>query len=214
MMFMRFKNREDAAQRLLPHLSIYRNEQSVVLAVPRGGVPIAYPIAKSYNLPLELLMTKKIGHPAHQEFAIGAVSLEGYIIENQHGVPQTYIDNEVKRIKESLKERYNYFMSNHKPISLKDKTVIIVDDGIATGNTILSAIKMLRQAGTKKIVVAVPVSTYQAAEKIKQQVDDFICLYMPEPFIGVGLHYIDFSQVSDEEVVQLLKDANHFEDAA
>jgi putative phosphoribosyl transferase len=213
-MIIRFRNRNDAAQRLLPYLGKYAKEQSVVLAVPRGGVPIGYPIAKSFNLPLELLMTKKIGHPAYEEFAIGAVSLEDHIIDDQHGVPQSYIDSEVNRIKDSLKERYNYFMSDHKPVSLKGKIVIIVDDGVATGNTILSSIKMLRRKDPEKIVVAVPVSSKQAAEKIKQQVDDFICLYMPEPFIGVGMHYTDFSQVSDEEVVQLLKDANHFEDAA
>jgi putative phosphoribosyl transferase len=211
---MRFKNRNDAAQKLIPYLNKYRNESGVVLAVPRGGVPIAYPIAKAYNLPLELLMTKKIGHPAHPEFAIGAVSLEDHFIDDQFGVPQTYIDNEIKKIRESLKERYKLFMGNHKPVGLENKVVIIVDDGVATGNTILSAIKMLRKSNPKKIVVAVPVAPPDTAEKIKRYVDDFICLSTPVPFIGVGLHYLDFTQVSDEEVIQLIRDANQFEDAA
>jgi putative phosphoribosyl transferase len=211
---IRFKNRIDAAQKLIPYLARYRNEQGVVLAVPRGGVPVAYPIAKAYNFPLELLMTKKIGHPAHEEFAIGAVSLEDYIIDEQIEVPSSYIDQEVYRIREALKENYKKFMGNHNPIDLKNKVVIIVDDGIATGNTILSSIRMLRQREPKKIVVAVPVAPPDTIEKIKTQVDDFICLYTPEPFIGVGLHYMDFSQVNDEEVIHLLRDANHFEGAA
>jgi len=211
---MRFKDRNDAAQRLLPLLNKYRNEQGIVLAVPRGGVPIAHPIAKAYNLPLELLMTKKIGHPAHAEYAIGAVSLEDHIVDEQFNIPQVYINTEVNRIRESLKERYKFFMGNHKPLSLENKVVIIIDDGIATGNTILSSIKMLRRRKPKKIVVAVPVASSDASEKIKKEVDDFICLYTPEPFIGVGLHYIDFTQVSDEEVIRLLKDANRFENAA
>jgi putative phosphoribosyl transferase len=211
---MRFKDRNDAAQQLIPHLEKYKNEKGMVLAVPRGGVPIAYLIAKTYNLPLELLMTKKIGHPFLSEYAIGAVSLEDEITDNRYGVPQSYIDNEVSRIRESLKERYKLFMGDHKPIDIENKIVIIVDDGVATGNTILSTIKMLRKRKPKKIVVAVPVAPPEVAKKIKQQVDDFICLYTPQPFIGVGLHYMNFTQVSDEEVIQLLKDANHFENAA
>jgi putative phosphoribosyl transferase len=211
---MRFRDRNDAAQQLIPHLNKYRNENGLVLAVPRGGVPIGYPIAKMYNLPLELLMTKKIGHPYHEEFAIGAVSLEDHVIDDYHDIPNSYINNEIDRIREALKERYKKFMGNHKPVSLKNKVVIVVDDGIATGNTILSAIKMIRQKKPRKIVVAVPVASHQAAEKIKPLVDDFICLFMPEPFIGVGLHYMDFTQVEDEEVIRLLKEANHLEDAA
>jgi putative phosphoribosyl transferase len=211
---IQFLDRNDAAQKLIPHLSHYSNEREVVLAVPRGGVPIAYHIAKAYNLPLDLLMTKKIGHPAQPEFAIGAVSLEDYIVDEQIPVPKNYIDNEIKRIRKSLEARYKLFMGNHTPINLENKVVIIVDDGIATGNTILSSIKMLRKKKPKKIVVAVPVAPRQTVEKMKGFVDEIICLYTPDPFIGVGLHYMDFSQVSDEEVMQLLREANHFEEAA
>jgi putative phosphoribosyl transferase len=212
MMF--FKDRNDAAKKLIPHLQKYRNERGVVMAVPRGGVPIAYPIAKAYNFPLELLMTKKIGYPGQEEFAIGAVSLEDHIVDEQYGIPKEYIESEVSRIRESLKERYKTFMGDHQPVDLENKVVIIVDDGMATGNTILSSIKMLRKHKPQKIVVAVPVAPRETAEKIRQHVDDFICLYHPEPFIGVGLYYMDFTQVSDEEVVQLLKNANHMDDVA
>jgi putative phosphoribosyl transferase len=211
---MRFLNRTDAAQKLLPFLNKYRFEQGVVLAVPRGGVPIAHPIAKAFDFPLELLMTKKIGHPSYEEFAIGAVSLKDHIIDEETDVPLSYINDEIKRIRKSLNERYKLLAGDHKPINLENKTVIVVDDGIATGHTILSAIKMLKHEQPKKIVVAVPVSSESAAKKIKKEVDDFICVYIPESLTGVGMHYADFSQVSDEEVIRLIKDANHLEDAA
>jgi putative phosphoribosyl transferase len=209
-----FKDRNDAAQKLLFHLKKYSAEQGVILAVPRGGVPIAYPIAKEYNFPLELLMTKKIGHPAHSEFAIGAVSLEDHIVDRRIEIPQSYIDNEIIRIRKNLRERYRYFMGKHVPLELENKIVIIVDDGIATGNTILSALKMLRKKNPKKIIVAVPLAPAQIIEKIRKEVDEVICLHSPEPFIGVGLHYENFTEVSDSEVIRLLNDANHFEDVA
>lgn len=207
---MRFKNRNEAAQRLIPLLEKYRNEHDVVIAVPRGGVPIAYEIAKEFNSPLELFMAKKIGHPDYEEFAIGAVGLEDYIVDDRNDVPHTYIHSQVIKIREALKERYKKFMGNRVPIDLNNKVVIIVDDGVATGHTILAAIKMIRHKGARKIVVAVPVASQMAAERIRGEADDFICLYTPEPFIGVGLHYIDFTQVSDEEVIELLNKANQF----
>jgi putative phosphoribosyl transferase len=211
---MRFKDRDDAAVQLLPYLDKYKNEGGIVLAVPRGGVPIGYHIAKRYNLPLELLMTKKIGHPLSEEFAIGAVSMEDYIVDEGHNIPESYIKEKVIQIRDSLRKRYKKFMGDHQPVDMENKTVIVVDDGIATGNTILAAIKMLRKKKPRKIVVVSPVASTSAAQKIKAQVDDFICLYMPETFYGVGLYYEDFSQVSDEEVIRLLRETNHFESAA
>lgn len=211
---MRFKNREDAALRLIPRLAKYKDEEGLVLAVPRGGVPIAYYVAKHYNLPLDLLMTKKIGHPLHEEFAIGAVSLEDHVVDEEQTGFSEYIASEVNRIRTFLKEQYKKFMGNHRAAELNGKTLIIIDDGMATGNTILSSIKMLRRKNPKRIVVAVPVVSQQAVEKIGAEVDDIICLYTPEPFISVGLHYLDFSEVNDREVIRLLKDVNHFNDAA
>ncbi|RNL90717.1 phosphoribosyltransferase [Sinomicrobium pectinilyticum] len=206
---MVFKNRNDAAHKLVPLLKKYGKEESVVMAIPRGGVPVASPIAKTYNLPLDLLMAKKIGHPAHPEFAIGAVTPEDHIID-EHYMPQSYIDSQVKSIRQSLRERYKTFTGGHPPSSVENKTVIIVDDGAATGNTIISAIKMLRRKKPKKIVVALPVAPRETAEKIRQQADDFICLFTPASFLGVGLHYTDFTQVSDEEVKLLLANTNRF----
>src|SRR3989344_6802382 len=202
---MLFQNRHDAALQLLPHLEKYKNERAVVLAVPRGGVPIGYYIAKNYHLPLELLLTKKIGHPLHEEFAIGAVSLQDYIIDERIKVSPSYIENEIINIRNSLKERYKKFMGNRTPIDVKERTVIIMDDGVATGHTLLAAIKMIQKHQPKKIIVAVPVAPLETAKKIAKEVDDFICLHVLENFIGVGLYYSDFSQVSDEEVILMLK---------
>ena len=210
---MRFKNRTDAAIKLIPFLNKYKEDKSVVLAVPRGGVPIAYYIAKHYNFPLELLMSKKIGHPSNPEFAIGAVSLEDYIIDERQNISKSFIDEQVKTIRKNLIDRYKLFMGDHIPIDLENKTLIIIDDGIATGNTILSSVKMLRKRHPSKIVVAVPVAPPQTAQKIKREVDDFICPCLPYDFHSVGYHYLDFSEVTDEEVTRLLKEINQLKKA-
>lgn len=205
---MYFIDRYDAAMQLAPLLEKYRNEKGVILAVPRGGVPIGYYLAKHFDFPLDLLMTKKLGHPANGEFAIGAVSLEGSIIEETKGVPEQYIREETQRIRVQLEERYKKFMGNKMPVDIKGKIVIIVDDGVATGRTILSAIKILRSKELEKIVVAVPVAPEESSKRIKLLVDDFICLHTPYPFYGVGNFYDDFTQVEDEEVLQLLNELN------
>lgn len=205
---MYFKDRKDAALKLLPYLEKYKNEQAIILAIPRGGVPIAYYIAKHYNLPIDLLMTKKIGHPSNPEFAIGAVSLEDVIIDERHNISRTYMNEEVKRIRENLIKKYHLFMGDREPMNIENKVIIIVDDGAATGNTILSAIPMLRKRNPKAIIVAVPVSPPEIAMKITKAVDVFICPYTPQKFFGVGYHYQDFSEVSDEKVIRLLKDVN------
>ncbi len=205
---MYFSDRYDAAMQLAPLLEKYKKEKGVILAVPRGGVPIGYYLAKYLDFPLDLLMTKKLGHPGNEEFAIGAVSLEGSIIEETTGVPELYIREETRRIREQLKERYIKFMGNKEPVDIKGKIIIVVDDGVATGRTILSTIKILRNKEPRKIVVAVPVASEEAADRIKEVVDDFICLHTPYPFYGVGRFYADFTQVEDEDVLLLLNELN------
>ena len=205
---MYFNDRYDAAMQLAPLLEKYKNEKGVILAVPRGGVPIGYYLAKYLDFPLDLLMTKKLGHPGNEEFAIGAVSLEGSIIEETTGVPEQYIREETRRIREQLKERYIKFMGNKEPVDIKGKIIIVVDDGVATGRTILSTIKILRNKEPRKIVVAVPVASEEAADRIREVVDDFICLHTPYPFYGVGRFYADFTQVEDEDVLLLLNELN------
>lgn len=205
---MYFHDRYDAAMQLAPFLEKYKNEKGVILAVPRGGVPIGYYLAKYLDFPLDLLMTKKLGHPGNEEFAIGAVSLEGSIVEETTGVPEQYIREETRRIREQLKERYIKFMGNKEPVDIKGKIIIVVDDGVATGRTILSTIKILRNKEPRKIVVAVPVASEEAADRIREVVDDFICLHTPYPFYGVGRFYADFTQVEDEDVLLLLNELN------
>jgi putative phosphoribosyl transferase len=207
---MLFSNRHDAAMKLIPRLEKYCNERGAVLAVPRGGIPIGYEVAKHFNLPLQLLMSKKIGHPLNPEVAIGAVGLEDHLLDDVEGIPRSYIDTQIKNIRTSLKARYARFAGDHPPIDLEKRIVIITDDGIATGNTIMGSIKMMRQKHPKKIVVAVPIAPTQAVERMTPLVDELICLYTAENFMGVGWYYADFSEVSDEEVISLLKEANSF----
>ena len=203
---MLYNNRQDAAEKLIPLLKEYIDTESVVLAVPRGGVPIGYAIARHYNLPLDLLLIKKIGHPSNPELAIGAVSLEDEILDNYFSISNEYTNKEIKEIRENLKLRFKKFMGNRSSVDLKNKTVLIVDDGIATGNTLLSAIQLVRRKSPKKIIIAVPVAPYDTAVKIRSKVETFICPNIPVNFRGVGEFYYDFSQVSDEEVIHLIEE--------
>jgi predicted phosphoribosyltransferase len=206
---MYFIDRYDAAMQLVRHLEKYKQEEGVILAVPRGGVPIGYYLARHLDFALDLLMTKKLGHPYNKEYAIGAVGLEDTIIEDAaDDIPEGYIEQEITRIRQQLAERYKKFMGEKKPVNIRGKVVIVVDDGVATGRTILATLKMLRSKQPKKLVVAVPVASREAAERIRQEVDDFICLYTPTPFYGVGRFYRDFSQTEDKEVMMLLKELN------
>lgn len=205
---MYFNNRVDAAMQLSKKLEKYKGQNGIVLAIPRGGVPIGYYLARFLGFKLDLLMTKKLGHPLNGEFAIGAVGLEDSIIEETENVPPEYIKEKTAEIHEQLKKRYKDFMGEKAPLDLKGKVVIVVDDGIATGRTILATIKMLRSKDPQKLVVAVPVASTEAAERISKEVDDFVCLYTPVPFFGVGRFYKDFSQTTDEEVFNLLKELN------
>jgi predicted phosphoribosyltransferase len=205
---MYFINRFDAAMQLSKKLDKYRGQSGVILAVPRGGVPIGYYLARYLDFQLDLLMTKKLGHPQNEEFAIGAVGLEDSIIEETENVSPEYIKEKTAEIHEQLKKRYKEFMGEKEPLDLKGKIVIVVDDGIATGRTILATLKMLRSKNPQKLVVAVPVASQQAAQRIRKEVDEFICLYTPVPFLGVGRFYQDFSQTTDEEVIEFLKELN------
>src|SRR5437762_5060855 len=143
-MSMYFTDRYHAAMELTRRLEKYKDEDGVILAVPRGGVPIGYYLAKHLDFALDLLMTKKIGNPGNREYAIGAAGLEDYILEVVADIPKEYVEREITRIQQELKERYKKFMGRNEPSDLKDKIVIIVDDGIATGRTILATVKMLR----------------------------------------------------------------------
>jgi predicted phosphoribosyltransferase len=212
-MYQRFKDREDAALKLIPLLDKYRKQPCVVMAVPRGGVPLAAVIANYFHFPLELLMSKKIAHPNYPEFAIGAVSLKNHVLDEINNISDSYINQEIQRIRISLREKYKKFTGNHSPPGLKNKILLIVDDGIATGNTILASIEMLRQQHPKKIIVAVPVIAADSVKKISNETDELVCIYEPKHFGSVGNYYNNFEQVSDEEVIRKLKESDSMEKA-
>jgi predicted phosphoribosyltransferase len=203
-----FKNRHDAALGLAQRLEKYRGEDGIVLAIPRGGVPIGYDIARHLGWPLEVVLSKKIGHPRNSEFAIGAVSLDGVAVDERaaEGVPAEYIQEQVARIQAKLRSNFELFMGGRAPTSLTGKTVILVDDGIATGNTIRSTVQSIGSSHPAKLVVAVPVAPPQAQQQLGPLVDEFVCLLLPSEFSAVGQFYKDFEQVSDEEVIRLLRE--------
>jgi len=203
-----FQDRIDAGLALSQLLLQYKNVNGIVLAVPRGGVPVALPVARILQLPLEIILSKKIGHPLHKEFAIGAVSLTGRVLAPNTNVPEKYIEEETQNIRRQLKQMYRKFMGDKTPTPVKDKVVIIIDDGIATGHTMLSTIDMIRNEFPEKVVVAVPVASHQAAIKLNEAADEFVCALEPPHFRAVAEFYADFTQVTDEEVVKQLAAGN------
>ncbi len=205
-----FKDRIDAGTQLAEKLLEFKRENVVVLAIPRGGLPLGAIIAKALNAPLDVALTKKIGHPYNREYAIGAVSLENIILNDAVGVTKGYIEEETARLRIKLKERHNQYYKNNVPQNLKDKSVVIVDDGIATGNTILVTIDLVKMQDPKKIVVAIPVAPPSTVRKLKNypEVDEVICLETPYNFHAVGQFYEEFFQVTDQEAINLLRGAN------
>lgn len=202
---MIFANRAEAGTILAAKLWKYREENAVVMAIPRGGVPVAFEIAKSLGLPMDLALIKKIGHPNNKEYAIGATSLTDYFIVPFEKVSQEYVTAEVQKIRKRLNEMHSKFMGSKPVRDLKGKTVIVVDDGVATGNTLMATLQVLRKGNPFKIVVAVPVASTNAVRKLKPEADELICISEPEEFYGVGAFYKDFDQVTDEEVMDYFR---------
>jgi putative phosphoribosyl transferase len=198
---MIFRDRIDAARQLAEKLKPYKNEMGVIMAIPRGGVPIAYEIAKELGWPVDLMLTKKLGHPKHKEYAIGAVGLHDRIVIPHPDVSESYIESETQEIRARLVHMRQKFMGDKQPEDINGKTVILVDDGIATGNTVLGAVEIVKKQQPAKIIVAVPVASYSAVRKLSARADEVVVLSIPEEFYGVGQFYFDFTQVTDEEVM-------------
>jgi len=196
-----FRDRIQAGILLAAKLKKYKNDPGVLLAVPRGGVPVAYAVARELGFPIEIVLTKKIGHPLNKEYAIGAAGLTDYFIIPHDNVTDEYIQGELHRIRSKLRDMYKKFMGDKEPESLKGKTVIVIDDGIATGNTLMGMVNVLRKSQPGKIVIAVPVASKSAVQKLSREVDELVAVMIPENFYGVGAFYADFEQVSDEEVM-------------
>ncbi|TDD75231.1 phosphoribosyltransferase [Flavobacterium caseinilyticum] len=198
------KDRIEAGLLLSEKLKKYQDSNSVVLAVPRGGVPVGFVIAKSLHLPLDIAISKKIGHPYNKEFAIGALSMDSMILDEHPNIPTEYIKAETVRLRKLMQDKYALYMGHKKPVDIKGKNVILVDDGIATGNTLLASIEMLRKRNPVKIIVAVPVLPFETVSVFEKKADEFIYLIASKYFSGVGGFYEDFNQVEDEEVIELL----------
>lgn len=206
-----FRDRLEAGRQLAVKLKKFQNEPGVILAIPRGGVPVAFEVAKEFNMPLELVLTKKIGHPDNKEYAIGAASLNDYFIVPHENVTTQYIEEELVSIRSRLNEMSRKFMKGKSPIQLEGKTIIIVDDGVATGNTLMGTVNLLKKSNPKKMVIAVPVASKIAFYKLSKEVDEIIAIMIPEIFHGVGEFYEDFQQVTDEEVNIILDKINDLE---
>ena len=198
--YFMFRDRIEAGLLLAGMLKKYRNDPGIVLAVPRGGVPVAYAVARELGFPIEVILTKKIGHPMNKEYAIGAASLTDYFIVPHDGVTDEYIKQEVLKVRSRLKEMHIRFMGDKEPENLRGKTVIVIDDGIATGNTLLGTVNVLRKSKPGKIVIAVPIASKRAVEELSKEVDEIVAVMIPEELYGVGAFYENFAQVRDEEV--------------
>ena len=213
-MSKKFSNRIQSGQMLAQHLQAYANLENVlVLALPRGGVPIAFEVAKHLNAALDVCIVRKLGVPGHKELAMGAIAQaltcqfasEKTIVFNQDiidllGIDQAKITAVVNQELRELRRRDQVYRSNKPAINVKDKIVILIDDGIATGATMRAALTIIQQQQPAKIVVAVPVAPLNICEELRLEVDDVICLQCPENMSAIGLWYEDFSQTTDNEV--------------
>jgi putative phosphoribosyl transferase len=207
---MLFQDRCDAGAKLALKLGKYQNRNDVVvLGLARGGLVVADEVASKLKAPLDVIVVRKIGAPGNPELALGAIAEQGEGVFNDAlihllGVSPKELREEVQNQKKLLKERLNLYRKNSPALSLMGKTVILIDDGIATGASMLVAIQSVRSAGAKKIVLAVPVAAPDSLRKIDPHVDETICLFSPPDFEAVGSFYHRFEQTSDEEVIQLL----------
>lgn len=206
-----FRNREDAGRKLALALMRFKDEHPCILALPRGGVPVAYEVAKALDAPLDLVLVRKIGAPFQPELAIAAV-VDGSrpeLVVNEDLARQLEIDDaylareEMRQLRE-IERRRQFYLAGLDRVPVRGKTAIIIDDGIATGATIRAAINATRRANPKRIVVAAPVAPVETIAALRSEADEVVCVEQPEYFGGVGRHYIDFTQVDDEDVRRLL----------
>ena len=206
-----FRDRVDAGKRLAEELLEYKERDVIVLAIPRGGVIVGYQVAHRLSAPLDLIIPRKIGAPMNPELAVGAVSQDGTIVLNNEFVkmlriPESFIKEEAKRQIWEIERRMKKYRGEGKPLPmLKGKTIILVDDGIATGATMRAAVVSIKKQKPAALVVAVPVGPKDTIMTLKNEADRVVCLETPEFFHAIGQFYEDFRQISDEEVIQLME---------
>jgi predicted phosphoribosyltransferase len=208
----RFRDRVDAGRKLAEQLSHYANRRDVlVLGLPRGGVPVAYQVAQALNAPLDALLVRKLGVPGQEELAMGAVAMGGVRVLNEEvvgllGIPDEEIDAIAADECRVLERRNALYRQGRPPPDVRGHTVILVDDGLATGATMRAALSALRPQGPARIVVAVPTAGVETCEQLRPEVNELVCVMMPDPFFAIGLWYEDFWPISDEEVCALLEE--------
>jgi putative phosphoribosyl transferase len=209
----RFKDRIHAGELLAKRLAAYAGRPDViVLALPRGGVPVGYAVAKALRAPLDVMVVRKLGVPGHEEFAMGAIASGGEYVLNHDlvqriGIPGQLIEATARRELAELERRAQLYHAGRPPLQLRGCTVILVDDGLATGATMQVAVKAVRKAQPARVIVAVPVGSPDTCREMGKEADEIICVCTPEPFQAVGRWYENFSQTSDEEVQKLLEEA-------
>lgn len=204
-----FRNRAEAGRRLAERLYAYREEDPIVLALPRGGVPVAYEISRSLDAPLDVFIARKLGAPDQPELGIGAVAQGGARVLNERiverlGISDDYLDFVTRREQAEVERRLLLLRGDRPEPGVRDRTVILVDDGLATGVTARAAIVALRERRPRRLILAVPVCAAQTAEVVRPEVDDLVALQTPSDLYAIGLWYEDFEQVSDDEVIRLL----------
>ena len=210
--FQIFQDRADAGRQLAEELLSYAGRDDViVLGLPRGGVPVAFEVAQRLGVPLDVFVVRKLGVPGHEELAMGAIAPGGVRVLNEdvlYVIPdaQAIVEMVTAIEREELERRERNYRNDRPPPELKGRTVILIDDGLATGATMRAAVAALRQQGAAKIIVAVPIGAPITCQDLKTAADEVICLQTPAAFIGVGQYYADFSQTTDEEVRELLAD--------
>jgi predicted phosphoribosyltransferase len=205
-----FQDRVEAGEQLAERLQRYADRDDViVLALPRGGVPVGYEVAGALRLPFDVFVVRKLGVPGHEELAMGAIASGGVRLVNQDvvdalGIPDRVIDSVAKTEQAELDRRERLYRDTRPPANLTNKTVILVDDGLATGSTMRAAVQAVRQQHPARVIVAVPVGAGETCSELDREADEVVCVRMPEPFVAVGLWYRDFTPTSDNEVRALL----------
>jgi putative phosphoribosyl transferase len=211
---MLFLDRREAGRRLAEHLRAYANRDDVaVLALPRGGVPVGYEVARALGAPLDVFLVRKLGVPGHEELAMGAIASGGIQVLNRNviemlRIPGRVIDRVRQQEAAELERRERAYRGDRPPRPVAGRTIILVDDGLATGSTMEAAVLALRRRNPAKIVVAVPTAPPETCDALKASADEVVCATTPEPFYAVGKWYTDFTQTTDEEVRELLEQAN------